>query len=231
MIGWFIWNDRNSESMGLWVSDLPPIVRAEERSEKIEVPGRSGSLVLSQGEDVYNSYVKECRVSCRRDMDIQPILNWLRGDGVAIFGNEPNKTYKGRILSEVRFEKVSNDIIQAVIPFYVEPFKGSRYPNKDSILSSESSFSLHNPGDVASFPTVKITGTGNNVVSFGNHSMSFSGISGTIVVDCGAQIITSGNDIWNGTFSGEFWKIPTGDTTVTQTGNMTIEIIPDWRWV
>lgn len=234
MIAWFIWNNMRSDAMGLWVENLPPIVRPEERNEKIEIPGRAGSLVMLQGEDVYKSYVKECTVVCRRDIDLQNVLDWLRGSGTVVFGNEPYKAYKGTIVSEVRFEKVSNDLIHAVIPFYVEPFKMNIHPENDVIQSSSDSFTLYNPGDVASSPIVTITRSGSAVnltMVIGGNSMLLKGVTGTIVVDCGAEIITKNNEMWDGEVTGNFWKIPKGQVTVTKDRDVSVSIQPNWRWV
>lgn len=234
MIAWFVWKKMRSDAMGLWVSELPSIIRPEETNKKIEIPGRAGSLVLKEGEDVYKSYLKECKVVCKRNMDLQNVLNWLRGSGDVIFGNEPNKAYTASILSEVRFEKVSNNLVQAIIPFYVEPFKHSLYPDSDKIIITDTSADIYNPGDVASKPKVKITGSGNKSIVIAGQLMTFTlgETSVTIIVDCDAQLITSpGVGLWTGTFTGSFWKIPKGGVEVINNNSASIEIEPNWRWV
>lgn len=234
MIAWFSWKNSRSNAMGLWVTALPPIIRPEERTEKIEIPGRAGSLTMLQGEDIYKSYVKECQVTCRRDIDIQNVLNWLRGSGVVVFGNEPHKAYNANISSAVRFEKISNDLMQATIPFYVEPFKRSLNPLNDRIIISEDSATIKNGCDIASRPKITIaveSGTSNVSISIASATMSFANVSGTIIVDCGAEIVTQNGAVWTGTFTGDFLRIPVGDSAFTKTGNATITIDPEWGWV
>lgn len=235
MIGWFKWKNSRSDAMGLWVSVLPPIIRPEERNQKIDIPGRAGSLIMLQGEDVYMSYVKECTVTCRRDIvNIQNIMNWLRGEGVVIFGNEPNKAYKAMILSAVRFERVDNNLMQAVIPFYVEPFKESIYPANETVQFTSDLFNIYNPGDVASKPKVTIARTGDAVnltMAIGSMSMYFPNLTGTIVVDCDAEIVTKNNAIYAGSFTGDFWRIPKGSVAITKDKSVTVTIEPRWRWV
>lgn len=226
---WFIWNGKNSDELGLWIARLPKITRAPERYDTVKIPGKAGSLILREGDDVYDSYLKECTVqTIRTNQKMQEILDWLSGDGELVFSNEDNRLYKGAIVADFSFDKISNDIIQAKIPFFVEPFKSDRYPESAKITGA--SGVLTNPGDVASKPIVSIKNGGTNTITIGTQAMTFNSVSGTIVVDCDAKIITIGGELWTGTFSGEFWKIPTGQVTVTQTSNAEITIQPNWRW-
>lgn len=229
---WFLWNNQNSDDMGLWISKLPKITRAKERYETVDIPGRAGSLTLLEGEDIYEPYVKECTVqTVNWNPRMEEILDWLRGNGELVFSNEIEYMYRGRIAGEVSFERIGNNLLQARIPFFVEPFKRSRYPDKDNIIVTDESALIVNVGNVASHPVVCITGSGSNVITIADQEMSFSGISGTIVVDCDAEIITKDDEIWTGTYSGDFWKIPVGTQYISQTGNMSIAVEPHWRWV
>ena len=223
MIAWFVWKNTRSDAMGLWVSKLPPIVRPVERSENIIIPGRAGSLTLLEGEDIYDPYLKECRIGCKRNMDIQNVLNWLRGSGTVVFGNEPHKAYKASILSEIRFQRISNDMQEAVVPFFVEPFKRSLHPEEDTVTITTSG-SIYNPGDVASRPIVTMSG-GSSVTIAGN-TMTIGG-SGTVKVDCEAEIVTQSGQLFTGSVTGAFFKIPVGSSQVTGS----CEIEPNWRWI
>ena len=232
---WFVWKGKNSFSdFGLWVNRLPPVVRAKERYEEIIIPGRSGSLIMTEGDDVYDSYVKECVVIAPNTRNIQPILDWLRGSGDVIFSNEISKAYEARIAAEVSFERVGNNLIQATIPFFVKPFKHNVNEQEDAVTITGSSGSIYNPGDVASKPKITITNSGssaNNTISIGNKQMLFMAVTGTIVVDCEANIITQGGSLWAGNYAGDFITIPKGANAVAQTGTMSITIEPRWRWV
>lgn len=235
MMPWFIWNNMNSSAMGLWISRLPKITRANERYDTVEIPGRAGSLILLEGEDVYDSYVKECVVQTRRNNPLIPqILDWLRGDGSLVFSNESEYMYKGRIAAEVSFDKVSNDLVQAKIPFFVEPFKQRRYPDKD-IVTLTASGTIYNPGNVASPPVVSIVASGNKNITIGSMTMKFKNLSGTaskpVVVDCDAGIITKDGELWDQEVENDFWRIPKGEVSVTVPSSTTIIIDPAWRWV
>ena len=284
MMPWFIWKNENSYAKGLLINKLPKIGRGKERYQEIQIPGRAGSLIMLEGEDVYDSYLKECIVITRNDNALrQEIINWLRGEGELVFSNEPDKAYDARIAGEVMFERISNDLSQAKIPFWVEPFKRAR---TEETITTTSPTTIYNPGDVASRPTVTITRTGNLDVTIAGQKMHFDHVGGTIKVDAEARIITKhtteydssayyykgdycivtsgststlyqftasgtgsdlvtagkreevsgwdGNEfdyIWPGTFSGEFWKIPVGESSVTRSAGATLVIEPKWRWI
>ena len=231
MMPWFIWKGQNSLSdFGLWISKLPNRTRAEERHEEIEIPGRAGSLIMLEGEDVYSPYPSEMTLTARNSLDMNGILEWLRGSGQLALSTDISKCWDARITNKIDFARVGNNLQQGVISFLFQPFRKSTYPIQDKLTITGASASEINPGDVASKPKVKISGTGSNTITIDGKAMSFTGISGSIIVDCDAQIITSGNSIWTGSFTGEFWSIPTGPFTIAQTGSMTIEIDPEWRW-
>lgn len=229
---WFIWKGKNSlGDFGLWINKLPPIVRASERVTEVTIPGRPGTVTMLEGDDVYDQVTRQCTVLIRNDIPIQPVLEWLRGSGELTFSNEADKVYFARIGAEVSFSRISNDISQAKITFACEPLKGRVHAVQDAVTLTANG-TIRNPGDVASRPVVEITGSGNCTVTIGDQSMTFYSVSGTIKVDCDAQIITSSGILWNGTFTGDFWKIPKGVSNVTINNKVsTMTITPRWRWV
>lgn len=228
---WFRWKGQHSYiDYGLWISKLPPIVRAAERTKQVQIPGRTGSVTLTEGDDVFEPVVKKCVITAKNSMDLQPILNWLRGSGELTFSNESGMVYFARIASEVSFARISPDLCQATIVFDCQPLKGRTTAAYDTFTVSDD-ITVENPGDVASRPIYHITGTGENCeVRVSGQKMTFKNLSGTIDVDTEAGIIMDGDEIWTGTMVGEFQPIPTGNRYIKITnGSMTVE--PRWRWV
>ena len=129
---YFIWNGKDSEQMGLWVSQYPDRVRAEERMTQVAVPSRSGRFYLSEGTAIYEPISIYIRVQCRADIDLEPLNDWLSGEGVLVLGYEPNRCYKARVIQEVDFGKISNDLLEGQIRFECDPFKKA-YPTEKKI--------------------------------------------------------------------------------------------------
>lgn len=223
----FIWNNKNSDAMGLWIAKMPEPTRAPERVETINIPGRAGSLTLLEGDDVYDSYLKEIVVQTRRgNPRIQEIMEWLRGESSLILSNEASFSYKARISGKVQFDRISNDLMQAKIPFFVEPFKRSRHPESDRITVVSSGSTIKNPGNIASKPIVTVTGGGSITI---NSKTIPVAETGTVIIDCDAHVATVAGEIYNDI--DEFWTLPVGDSIITYTGSPTIVIDPEWRWV
>ena len=224
----FIWNNKNSDAMGLFVNQMPEPTRAPERFETVEIPGRAGSLLMLEGDDVYDNYTKEIIVqTLRSNPRMQEIMDWLRGSGELILSNERNFSYKARIAAKVQFDRVNNVLMQAVIPFIVEPFKCSRYPDGDRITVASSGETIKNPGNVASKPIISVTGS--TSITINSKTIPVSNDSGTVVIDCEAHVATKGGEIYGDI--DDFWTLPVGDSTITYTGTPTIVIDPNWRWV
>jgi len=195
MMPWFIWNGKNSlGDFGLWINKLPPIVRAQERVTNIQIPGRPGTVTMTEGEDVYDAVERKCVILARNSMNIQPVLEWLRGSGELIVSNEADKVYFARIAADVTFSRISNDLQQATVVFYCQPLKGKRYPETFSFTSDGSIF---NPGDVASRPMVMVTGSGDKTAWIAGNRMKFYNMEGTLKVDCDAQVILAHTDAYD----------------------------------
>ena len=187
---WFTWKNKNSyNDFGLWINKLPPIVRSNERHEEITVPGREGTLLMTEGEDVYDSYLKECVVIVPNTRNIQPILAWLRGNGDVTFCNEVDFAYEARIIGEVSFERINNSLSQATIPFFVKPYKKRVHGEPDMTITA--SGTIVNPGDVASKPMVRVQKTGAAKIVIGDTSMEFTHLPGDVMIDCDAGLITT----------------------------------------
>jgi len=233
MMPWFVWKGQNSLSdYGLWIKSLPKRVKAEERNDEVIIPGRAGSVILLEGDDIFNSYSDEMVVIARDDISIDPVVEWLRGSGDMVISTDIEKAREVRIVGEVKFARVNNCWMEATIPMVCQPFRKAVYESGESVTVTGSSGTMANPGDVASKPLVTIAGGGNNTITIAGQAMTFTGVStDTIVVDCDAQIITKGSGIWTGTFSGDFWKLPKGSFSIAQTSNASITIQPRWRWM
>ena len=234
---WFIWGNRNSRDMGIWVTKLPARTRPEERVQRVTIPGKAGFLTVKEGDDVCEGYLNECVVTAPYDADFPRLLRWLWGKGTVVFSDDPEYCYQADIAGAVKFDRIDNCFKQATIPFYFQPFKRRTVPDSPITFTSASGTltkDIFNPGDVASAPIVTITYTGSVEVEIGDYSMAFTSLSSStpITIDCGAEIITKANgDMWDGSYSGDFWRIPAGNSTLTvnKTG-VAFSIRPEWRW-
>ena len=240
MVSSFIWNSENSHENGLWVKQMPKTTKPRERYQTINIPGRAGVLTLKEGDDIYDSTLKEIVVQTTRDNVKTPhIINWLRGSGKLILSTDKGKAYDAEILDEVAFSNISNDLMQATIPFICSPFKRRRYPDGDNVRIITDG-GIFNPGDVRSFPksTINATDAG-QVLRFAVNGAEFK-VDMTGMEDTGCVVFSETEMVLNYAENVLFTEKSTGDFPVFLPGNnqitliagiSSIDIEPGWRWL
>lgn len=226
-----MWNGVDSRDMGIWVTDGPQPTRAAERTQEVTVLGRAGTLLLKEGDNVHEGYLKECGITVPYTADIQSILNWLCGSGEVIFSSEPAFVYRADIPNELKFSRDGNSLRSAVVPFFVHPHKG-QFPPETAVEFDEDGEIL-NPGTVAARPLIEVTFTGECSLTIGDDTLTLSHTENeteeTVTVDCDAQIITQDGGIWAGSSNSVFPVLPVGTTEISLT-DCTISLLPRWRW-
>lgn len=199
---WFIWKNQTSDSMGLWIIQMPDIIRPEERTQKITVPGRHGKLTLLEGEEVYESYTRTITVQIPCERYSERLTDWLQGESDLIVCDEEQMVYRARIAAQVAFSWINKRMLQAKIPFDCYPLKRSRY-SESHIFTATDGMILRNPGNIASSPKISITGTGALSILISadgdtSNQMSFEHLPGDLEIDCDAGIMITTAKSYNG---------------------------------
>lgn len=160
MSGHFLWNGVDSRTMGVVVTNFPPVVYPAERAETVAVPGRSGFLTRTEGRHIYDGYIKTIGIGNRRSADHQAIAAWLRGSGELVLSSEPGFVYFARVIKAASLERVMPGVYSGSVGFMVQPLKGRMPPEGDVTWTNGSSApSLFNPGDVPAKPLVTMSAT------------------------------------------------------------------------
>lgn len=232
---YFIWKNIDSRNMGVVVTDYPPIIRPKERVTEKTRPGVAGSLHVSEGEDVYDTYVRACQCYTRPAADISAVIAWLRGSSQAVFGNEPTMAYTARIDNQISLDKMMRNHPHRsfTIPFVCQPFKQLKTPAAD-IVKTISGQTITNPGTVFSLPIIKVEGSGDATLSVGGAYFELEGLTGGIIIDSTMPecFNLDRSALLNDLMTGEFPTIKTGTSIVSWTGNITeVTITPNWRWL
>ena len=225
----FIWNDRDCRSMGVWLQGPVPIVRPEERVKHVEIPGRAGDLTQLEGEDIYNSYIQTATIIVQNGYRVREIYNWLKGSGTVTFSGEPDRKQQARIIGAVTLNKHSHNADWWVgeVQFYCQPFKELLRETVTEITSSGTD--IRNRGDVTEKPLIKVTPSGTSVtVAAGGNSITVaSTVSGTAIwIDSDTMEILNADMSATLTqnATGDFPIFLQGDNTVTGSGWSKLEI-------
>ena len=240
---YFIWNGVNSQEMGLLVESLPPITRPPVRYKTVQIPGRAGELTLKEGKDVYETYIREVRAMPLGPVNIGAILAWLRDEGEVTFSHEPERVQSARIYDQIDFAHAFANQREGTIRFICDPFK-RQLPAEGSITFDEQHPIIFNPGDVISWPELKITGEGSVAVTIGGTRQAYPALDPDVPVhvDCEAGFVyTRGSeDPTDAEYSertpyttyGDFPFFAAGPNIITLEGDITeLVITPHWRWL
>lgn len=232
---YIIWRGVRSDAMKVLVNEYPPIIRAKERVATLTVPGRPGTLTLTEGDEAYEPTLRPAVCTLLPGADIEAVCAWLTGGGQAVFGNEPNRAYDARIINQIQFDKIlrGRRHMRFDIPFYCQPLK-YQYPAPTDIIVTASNTSISNPGNVSAAPVVALTGSGDMTLTLGMDTVVLDEVSGGIVIDSGMGDCYSldKGQLLNYKMTGAFPRLRPGTNTIRWTGNVQkVVITPRWRWI
>lgn len=219
----FIWKNADCRSMGITLPAPPQIIRGEERVSHVTIPGRAGELTLTEGDDIYQSYIQTVTIQMRGGMRVREILDWLKGDGYVTFGGEPDRRQKARVIGAVSMNRHSKntDYWTGEVQFYCEPLKELLNPATTEITSSGST--VANAGDVKSRPKITATASSTSMtITAGGKTLEITGVTSAdqYIIDCEAGMVTNaaGTENMTANSSGSFPELLPGGNTITGSG-------------
>ena len=228
-LSYFIWNGIDCRAKGVKLSGPVSIVRPEERVKHVEIPGRSGDLTETEGENIYNSYIQTASIMVRGWNNVREVYKWLRGAGYVTFSGEPDRKQPARIIGAITLDRHSHNLDwwEGEVQFYCQPFKQLLREDKVTITSSGSA--VRNNGDVACRPVWKVTPSGTSaVITVGGNTFTVTGLtSGTVIwIDSDTMEVLNADRsaLLTKDSTGAFPVLAAGSNTVTGSGWSSIEI-------
>ena len=228
---YFIWNGIDCRSMGVKLAGPVAIVRPEERVQHVEIPGRSGDLTETQGENIFNSYIQTASILVHGGFRVRDIYKWLRGAGYVTFSGEPDRRQQARIIGAVTLNRYSYNLDwwAGEVQFYCKPFK--QLLREDKITIGSLGASVRNNGDVTSRPMWKVTVASNKTsitLTAGGNTIAVTGLTGGSVIwidsdtmevlNSDKTVLLTKNSI------GDFPELAVGNNTVSGSNWSGIEI-------
>ena len=218
---------------GLLIQSLPPISKPKQRVEVEEIDGRDGDIVTYLG---YGAYDKEIKIGLFGSYDVDEIIEYFNSQGTVIFSNEEDKYYNYQIIEQIDFDKLLR-FKEATVKMHVQPFKYSAEDNKKIFnISSGTSITIRNAGNIYSRPVITITGSG-SIDLYLNEIQMFEINMGTytsITIDTNNMNAYNGSTLLNRNVTGSYdnFKLNAGKNTISWSGAITqIEIDNYSRWI
>ena len=230
MNDWFEWNGFKCTEYGIRVLEQPPITIPSERATFVDVPGRSGSLTLLEGDGVYDDMILAPTCYLEGGRSIQQIAKWLQGDGKVTFANRPGGFYYARIVNQIPFETIlrGNPEKMFTVNFRCKPFW--HYEELSPITVTRSGEFITNPGSVSSQPVITVFGSGNITLMVGMTITELENISDSITLDTTLVEAYQGVYSMNSHVSGDFPVLLPGPNAISWSGNVSRVLIqPNWR--
>ncbi len=232
MNAWFSFNGRKSSEFGIRVLRQPALVRPLERITRTLVPGHAGSLVTTQGEDVFDDILLEAECYLENTERIGDINAWLKGGGKLELSGRQGGHYRARVNNQISFEKllrvnphVSFSVIFRCFPFWYRD-------NVSDITVTVSGTMITNPGNVSAEPLITVYGEGDISLMVGTTLVELEGVSGSIVLDCELKEAYAGGALMNSHMTGEFPVLRPGANAVSWSGAVTKVVVrPRWRYL
>lgn len=229
---WFEWNGVKCGTKGIIMNAAPQIVKPEERVEHITIPGRAGELTVTEGDDIFQSYIQTVGIAVHDVSQVPAVENWLKGAGEVTFSSQPGLVQDARVIGAVTLEKHSRhlDWWEGDVQFYCSPIK--RNPAEEAIEITSSGATVTNPGDMTAFPLIEVIGSGAVTVSAGGKVLTIPELTSGWVIDSENGWILNGTTPLMGVCSGDFPILKAGGTTVAFTGSVTkLVITPRFRYL
>lgn len=217
---WFEWNGVKSTEYGVYVDTPPPITMPIERVSYTNIPGRSGALTTTEGEDVYEDLILTVQCVMKDGTRIPEIMKWLKGNGKVAFANRKGGFYYGRVNNLIPFEKIMRGRENRAFPiiFRCKPFW---YVSDEQEIALTAAGSVENLGSVYAEPMITVYGSGDGTLMVGDTLIELTKLSGSIIIDSELQEAYSADEGLNDRMTGDFPRLAVGLNGISWTGGIT----------
>ena len=215
---YFVFKGIDSRTFDIKLNGVPPLQRGKKRVQQITIPGRAGTLTLSEGDESYEPYIQGLAISVPADQWAR-VQRWLTGSGSLTLCNDPDRAQDAEVINQLNFQKVSKfiDYYKGQIQFYCQPLKNDIAPARQEVTDSAV---IVNMGDVPEKPIITVYGTGNITIATDSGVLQVAEVNGGCIIDCGAYEITNleKTELLTGKSTGDFPALPVGRSVVTVSG-------------
>ena len=231
MRNYFVFDGKSSAEYDAWIASSNAFDGAEHDEEVIEIPGRNGALVFSNGR--WKNFV--AAVDCYISHDMRTNVDGLRAFLSSKYGYcryeeaiKPDEFRLARFLGP--FSLSASDRVGAAftLSFDMKPQRFLKSGEIPAVYTA--SGRIYNPTLYPARPLVRCYGTGGTVTVNGT-PVKVTGCSAYADIDCELMEVYEGTASRNGTttlVNGAFPELDPGENAVSFSGWSRVEITPRW---
>ena len=233
-MSYFIFNGKKSTDFKIGVEQCRAYYAAAREVERQTVPGRAGELLRETGTYLNGTQSYEIYFNGKASgmtAAAAQIVQWLTsGRGYARLEDsyEPDVYRMACFAGPVEATNWMNRFGRATLEFDCMPQRWLK--SGETPVSVTSGQHLQNDWQPA-LPLIRLTGTGDGVLTVGGSTITITGMDGSLTIDSESQNAYDGTTNKNGSISvsGGFPVLGTGETVVAFSGGITaVEITPRW---
>lgn len=221
--------DRTSNDIGIWVDTPPMPPMAEQVYREINIPDREENLTVAD-----ESY-KDIQLAVKAYIfdnayDMTTVYSWLRGAKKLRFKDD-DYYYRVKKVLPPTLNYQGHGKTMITLNFVVSPF---RYIKVDTtVISTQTTFTVQNTGNVYCRPQYKIFGSGNITLQVDDPSnaITVKDVDGYAIIDAERLLIYKDSDFLESEGVIPFLDAGTSTVTISGSGYTNIEITRNQRVV
>ncbi|WP_317347224.1 hypothetical protein [Blautia argi] len=226
----FEFNQRTSESQGIYVQSRPEIPGKKKKLSFLEIGGRDE--MLSVGSSIYENCEITLECSYRTEPDNwnrkrRQIGQWLRGSGELILSDDPEVLWKVKDVQVTKFERPLRKHGIFDVKFVCSPFEylveGQSFKTMQEVL--------FNPGGLSK-PEYKISGEGICTITVNGKAMK-ANIGQNLTINTELMLAyQEDGTMMNSSVTGEYRDLylKPGENTISVSPGFSITVKPNWRY-
>lgn len=225
----FTLDGKASADFNAWIADSNMFNGAEHDDSIVEIPGRNGAVVFSNGR--YKNFTANvsCYIPDGMRENVDGLRSWLSTKWDYVKYKEEYKPGEFRLARyKGGFSLSKSDRVGAAFTLKFD-CKPQRFLDSGEIpVTFNGSGSLYNATLYDALPLVRCYGTG-GTVTINGVTVAVTGCTSYVDIDCDIMEASEGNASRNGTTTlqnGAFPTLVPGDNTVTFTGFTSVVITP-----
>lgn len=234
MTAYIEFNGTRSDALGLRIINKVEHESTGYDVDTVVVPGRDGELLLSNGrlKSVEKSFPLRLVSKTNLTKSQEEISQWLNVEGYQklLLSWDPEFEYRAAFIKTFAIDEILRNFGNLKVNFLVHPIKYYR----DGLVSKRinSGSVLAGKGNVNAQPIIKLTGSGDCVLTINGRTTKLRGIQGGITIDMQTNTIYQGvQGAWD-----KFVRSPESvkpyldpkSNTISWTGNFTVDLTPFW---
>lgn len=221
--------DRTSNDIGIWVDTPPMPPMAEQVYRELTIPDREENLTVAD-----ESY-KDIQLAVKAYIfdnayDMTTVYSWLRGAKKLRFKDD-DYYYRVKKVLPPTLNYSGHGKTMITLNFVVSPF---RYLKVDTtVISTQTTFTVQNIGNVYCRPQYKIFGSGNITfqVDDPSNAITVKDVDGYAIIDAERLLIYKDSDFLESEGVIPFLDTGTSTVTISGSGYTNIEITRNQRVV